>query len=260
MKKVLAVALLSAASAFATWDYFPIKPAGNGEVKAGVDYSMLDKWSGLGINAGARFSVIDGLEIAALFNFPMTESTDGHSCKDYKSDCPPTMTAPVIGLRYWLPTGIGVALDVALPFQGKAAEGGDKGASLTFTPAVQYSTNFTEELSLGSQVSFSIPLENGDKRTPSMELGVGAELDYSLGLVTPYVGIDVAMKLSDPKYDGKKIDGAKKGTGIEPGLGAIFAFNETFGADVGVTLSFGEDYYGTDKTKTTIEANFSLNF
>ena len=256
MKKVLAVALLSAASAFATWDYFPIKPAGNGEFKAGVEYLTWDKWSNLGINAGARFSVIDGLEIAAMFNFPMSSSYDGKSCEG--DDCPPSLSQPIIGLRYWLPAGIGIALDVDLPFQGKA-EGGNDDANLTFTPAVQYSTNLTEELSLGSQVSFSIPLENGNKITPEMELGIGVELDYSLGLVTPFVGVDVAMELTKEKYDGKEDPNGKTATGIIPKVGAIFTFNEMFGADVGVAFGIGEDYFG-EKTPILINANFSLNF
>jgi len=261
MKKVLTAALLCAVSSFATWDYFPIKPAGKGEVKAGVDYVMVDKMSMLGLNAGARFSVIDGLEIAAMFSFPMTMSYDGDACSDFRDseDCPPSFAQPIIGLRYWLPTGIGIALDVELPFQGKA-EGGGKDANLTFTPAVQYSTNFTEELSLGSQLGFSIPLENGNKITPSMELGIGAELDYSLGLVTPLVGVDVQVKVTKEKFEGEEDPDGKTGTGIIPKVGAIFTFNEMFGADVAVGFGFGEDYFGTDKTITVIAANFSLNF
>ncbi|MDR1830677.1 MAG: hypothetical protein LBQ76_07910 [Candidatus Fibromonas sp.] len=255
MKKVLTAALLCAVSAFATWDYFPVKPAGKGEVKAGVEYMMQDKLSALGINAGARFSVIEGLEIAAMFNFPMTLSNDGDSCEG--DACPPSFSQPVIGVRYWLPMGLGIALDVALPFQGEDYLGGGDAANLTFTPAVQYSTKFTEELELGSEVSFSIPLENGNKLTPSMELGIGLELDYSLGLVTPYVGVDVALQLTKPQFDGN--DAGETATGIAPKVGAIFAFNEMFGADVGVAFGIGEDYYG-EKMPITIGANFSFFF
>jgi len=260
MKKVLTAALLCAVSAFATWDYFPVKPAGKGEVKAGVVYMMQDKLSGLGINAGARFSVIEGLEIAAMLNFPITWSYDGDSCSDFNDsdECPPSFSQPTIGLRYWLPMGLGIALDVDLPFQGKA-EGDNDGANLTFTPAVQYSTKFTEELELGSQVSFSIPLENGNKETPEMELGIGLELDYSLGLVTPYVGVDVALQLTKPQYDGKDIPGAKTATGIIPKVGAIFTFNEMFGADAGVAFGIGEDYFG-EEMPILISANFSFFF
>ncbi len=265
MKKVLAAALLCTVSAFATWDYFPVKDAGKGEVKAGVAYYMQDKASLIGLNAQARFSVIEGLEIAALFNslnpeypsgFPLATWYDGEGCDDDFTDCPPSFNQPAIGLRYWLPMGVGIALDVALPFQGDAVGGGDN-ANLVFTPAVQYSAKFTEELSLGAQLSFSIPLENSNKFAPQKELGIGLEIDYSLGFVTPFVGVDVALGVLKPTSDGE--DAGETSTGIAPVVGAIFNINETFGADVSVRFGIGEDYYG-EKTPIVIGANFALNF
>jgi len=257
MKKILAAALLCTVSAFATWDYFPVKPAGKGEAKVGVEYFMQDKESQLDLNAKARFSVIEGLEIAAFFNFPMLQSYDGNSCEEVGGiKCPPTLGQPAIGVRYWLPMGVGVALDVTLPFQGDALGGGDD-ANLTFTPAVQYSNKLTEELDLGSQISFSIPLENGNKITPPMELGIGLEFDYSLGLVTPFVGVDVALQLTKAKLDGNEY--GETATGIIPIVGAIFNINETFGADVNVRFGIGEDYFGPEMP-IAIGANFAVNF
>ncbi len=266
MKKVLAVALLCTASAFATWDYFPIKEAGKGEAKVGAQYWMQDKLSSIGLNAKARFSVIDGLEIAALFNgggpeylqggFPLTASYDGNSCDD-DDVCPPTFNSPAISVRYWLPSGIGIALDVALPFQGKNVENVAGKANLAFTPAVQYSTKLTEELELGSQLSFYFPLENGDKYAPQKELGIGIEVDYSLGSITPYVGVDVALGLMKPTYDGN--DAGETATGILPGVGAIFKINDMLAADVGVTFGIGEDYYG-EEMPITIGANIAVSF
>jgi opacity protein-like surface antigen len=264
MKKVLAAALICAVSSFATWDKFPIKDAGKGEVKAGVGYLMnqdgMDKASAIGISADARFSVIQGLEVAVFTIFPMSYSVDDNSCDDLKKlgmvpECPPSMAQPVLGLRYWLPMGLGIALDVNLPFQGDFY-GGNDAANLGFRPALQYSTNFTPELSFGSEVGLDIGLENGNKQTPGMELGIGVELDYSLGMVTPFVGADLALGLTKPKFDGNDAGDAEK-MGIDIGLGAIFAINDMFGADVSAFFGLGERY---EKMPITIAAHFSLNF
>jgi hypothetical protein len=265
MKKVLATALLCAVSSFATWDYFPIKPAGKGELKVGyefdINYGGVEKTNASGLNAGARFSVIEGLEVATQWQFPMTYSYDGESCKeegDFK--CPPTFSKPIVGLRYWLPMGLGIALDVSLPFQGKAVEQSDGKAALGFRPAVQYSTNFTPELSLGSEVGLGIGLENKDKYAPGMALGLGVELDYSLGMATPFIGVDVGLGLTKPQFDGKDAGDAAKAA-IDLNIGSIFTINEMLGADVGVTLGFGEGNTGKDgKMPIAIYADFSLNF
>jgi len=271
MKKVLAAALFCAVSSFATWDYFPIKGAGKGEVKAGVEYFMQDKWSAFGINAGARYSVIEGLEAAIFTQFPMSLSYDGNSCEEDEFKCPPTFAQPAIGVRYWLPMGVGIALDLYLPFQGKAMEApwlaGGK-AAFGFHPAVQYSTNLTSELSLGSEVGVDIWLADSDKFARGMDLGIGLELDYSLGSATPYVGVDVGLGLTKPTYDGKDIEGAKASeTSIDVGLGLIYAISEALGADAGVVLGFGKAYEieideGKKESKMpiTIKANVSYNF
>jgi hypothetical protein len=268
MKKVLAAALLCAVSSFATWDYFPIKPAGKGEVKVGYEFDINhegdENQNASGINAGARFSVIEGLEIVTQWQFPMTW-TPGKDieCKDLKDanlvkECPPTFAQPIVGLRYWLPMGLGIALDVALPFQGDAMGGGDA-ANLAFRPAVQYSTNFTPELSLGSEVGLAIGLENGEDYTPGMNLGLGVELDYSLGMAVPFIGVDVGLGLTKPKYNGNEGEADK--AAIDLNIGSIFNINETFSADAGVTLGFGEGNTGKDgKMPIAIYADFSLNF
>jgi len=258
MKKVLAAALLCAVSAFATWDYFPVKDAGKGEAKLGLAYGMQGDWSTFGLSAQARFSVIEGLEVALFTAFPMTVSYDGESCDSDFMDCPPSMAKPVIGLRYWLPMGLGIGLDVDLPFQGDYYGGGDA-ANLVFTPAIQYSTKLGAELELGSQINFSIPLENTNKMAPPMELGIGLELDYSIGSVTPFVGVDVAIELTGPSYDGETDDDYKTATGIMPYVGVIYKINDMFVVDASVAFGIGEDYFGEDMP-ISIGASFAINF
>jgi len=300
MKKVLAMSLFCAVSSFATWDYFPAKEEGNGEVKVGFGYYMNPEgqknYSILGVTADARYSIIDGLEIAIFTQFPLSVSVPDTAEEDAsircKAEgeyvCPPTYGPPIIGLRYWFPIGIGIALDVALPKQGDAYPiGGNKkeakyNTHLDFIPALQFSTNLTPELSFGSQVSLTIPGEtkdeDGDKEKDGMDLGIGVEVDYSAGLVTPYLGVDVAMGLTPRKKNGEVLkdpvtkteDKAKK-TSIDVGVGAIFTINDNISADVGLICGFGGRYEtitydkrtGPSKeniTPFTVQAHFSYNF
>jgi len=255
MKKVLTAALLCAVSAFATWDYFPIKPAGKGEVKIGPEFFLKGDLTEIGINARARFSVIEGLEIAALLTgegggFKIMSSNDGNDTEITG------LQQPVIGLRYWLPMGLGIFVDVGLPVSGEKFEGATQ---LNFKPGVQFSTKFTEELALGSEVGVLINMENGDtKITPGMELDLGVELDYTIGSITPFVAVNVLTGLTKPQFDGNDAGDAAE-LGIVPSVGVIFAINEMLAADASVAFGIGEDRYGDDMP-ITINANIAVSF
>jgi len=295
MKKVLAIALLCAVSSFATWDKFPVKEAGKGEAKVGFGYLInpvpVEKSSGLAATLGARYSIIEGLEASLQIPFPLSASVDGNSCEaddKLKTVCPPSYGPPVIGVRYWLPLGLGIALDVALPLQGDAYPfGGVEDAAkneshLDITPAVQYSTNLTSELSVGAEVSltipgatkFEIPTGTGTKEVDAkdgMGLGIGVEFDYAIGDITPYVGVDIGLGLTNGKVDGTEIDDSKAETTIDISLGAIYKISDSMGADIGLTYGLGKGYEGVDlsdplkpETKTisplSIFAHFSYYF
>jgi len=283
MKKVLVAALFCAVSSFATWDYFPVKEAGKGEAKVGFGYLINaggeEKFSVIGAEFGARYSIIEGLEAALYVPFMLSASYDGESCKaEGDTVCPPSYGQPTIGVRYWLPFGLGIALDVDLPFQGDAFAGFEKdaakGTPLNFHPAIQYSTNLTTELSVGAEVGVSIYGENSEtKLKDGMDLGIGVEFDYEIGSITPYVGVDVALGLGKPTYDGKDIpDSEAAKTGIDVGIGSTFKISDSMAADVGVILGFGGRYESEEFNETTlkvetksvmpitIQAHFSYNF
>ena len=246
MKKVLAAALLCTVSAFATWDYFPIKEAGKGESKVGVEYGIAGDASTFGINAKARFTVIEGLEVAALWGGPgylLMNDIDG-------VDGSTGVQAPVIGVRYWLPMGLGIFVDVGLPVSGEKFE---DGTQLNFKPGVQFSTKFTEELVLGSEAGVVINMENSEtKATPGMDLDLGLELDYTIGSITPFVAVNVLTGLTDG-------DGKASELGITPSVGVIFAINETLAADASVAFGLGDRFPGDDMP-ITINANVAVSF
>jgi len=275
MKKVLAIALLCAVSSFATWDKFPVLGAGKGEAKAGVGYLINaggeEKLSIIGAEVGARYSIIEGLEASLYVPFSLSMSYDGESCEADGDNlkCPPSYGQPSIGIRYWLPFGLGIALDVDLPLQGDAFPAGgpkdaSKGTPLNFYPTIQYSTNLTSELSVGAEVGVALYGENSESKFKSgMDLGLGVEFDYAIGDITPYVGVDVGLGLGNAKFDGTELDDTKSKTTIDLGLGAIYKINDSMGADIGVTYGIGEGYKDyDDKTISpiTILAHFSYYF
>jgi len=285
MKKVLAAALMCAVSSFATWDYFPVQAAGKGEAKVGFGYLINagghEKLSIIGAEIGVRYSIIEGLEASLGVPFMLSASKDGESCKEEgKTKCPPSYGQPVIGVRYWFPFGLGIAVDIDLPFQGDAyadfREDASKGTPLNFRPAIQFSTNFTPELSVGAEVGLGIYGENSEtKLKEGMDLGIGVEFDYAIGSITPYIGADIGLGIGKPQYDGKEDpNGEAAKTAIDVGLGATFDINENMAADVGVVLGFGGRYEHEEidtsvlppKTETksvmpiTIQAHFSYKF
>ncbi|MCL2208379.1 MAG: transporter [Fibromonadales bacterium] len=253
MKKVLAAALLCTVSTFAAWDKYPVKPAGKGEATVGVTYEMpAEKVSELNINLGARFSIIEGLEAALMFE-PMFTVMNDHD----GNDGPTGLRQPVIGVRYWLPMGVGVFVDVGIPFSGEDYKGG---YYTFFQPGVQYSTNLSEQFKIGAEVGAKISLENGDSKvTPPMELGFGLGAEFSLGAVTPFVDLDFKMGLTKSKFDGEDAADAP-GIGIFPEVGVIFEISEMLSVDVGVGFGIGEDWVGKDNTPISISANLSVNF
>jgi len=252
MKKVLAAALFCAVSSFATWDLFPAQPAGKGEAKLGFDYFSLDKRSMMGLNLGARYSIIEGLEAGIMLdNLPsgyvLTCSNDGDDC-DNKG-----LNQPTVGVRYWLPMGLGIVADVTLPFGGKDLVG-DK-PQLGLDAGVQFSTKINDQLSIGSEAILAIINKEDEDTSNGMVLGVAVEADYSLGSATPYLGIDLQQGLTKGDND----DPAKLTLGLN--VGVTYDINESMYAqlDYWMRLVQDKDTMG-DKKPMNIAVTYGLKF
>ncbi|MDR3001368.1 MAG: hypothetical protein LBU89_08910 [Fibromonadaceae bacterium] len=232
MKKILAIALACTVSAFAAWDYFPVQDAGKGEAKVGAFYLMHGDRSQLGLVTQARYSVsvIPNLEAAIFLNFPLAGWDDGESLDDVAG-----MNAPTIGLRYWLPMGLGVFADFDLPFH---TYDGDIDADLT--TGIQFSTAFSEALEFGSELRVLNLINDFD-----VDLGIGLEVDYSLGSITPFVGAEINNLLIDADV------------GVDLVLGSAFKISDAMSVDASVTLGVVNE---SDDMPIAICANFSLSF
>lgn len=256
MKKLSAVAVavcLFVGSAFASWDYFPPKEAGKGEAKLSFEYGMpMEKVSTMDLTVGARYSIIEGLEAALYLPVPLSYDNDGKSADDYVG-----LSLPAIGVRYWLPMGLGFFLDFTLPVDTR--ENSEYWVAMELGVGAQYSTKFTEELSFGSELGLIVPFENDKtKFAYGMDLKLGVELDYSLGMVTPYLGVDAAFGITNASDDGNEIKDSAADPGIDLKVGAGFSFTEALGASIDLKFGFG-DRYGDDMP-ISIGASFSYNF
>jgi len=254
MKKVLAAALLCAVSSFATWDYFPVQEAGKGEAKVGFGYLIpAEKMSSMALNFGARYSIIEGLEAAVMLNkgdagFVLTCSVDSNDCGDPNKT---GLNQPIVGVRYWLPMGLGIAVDVTIPAGGKNLVGDEP--QLGLNAGLQYSTKFTEELALGAEALVTVIDKLSKDASNGMNLNAALELDYSVGAVTPFVGIDLQQGLSK----GDKQEASKMTLGFS--VGTTCDINESMYAQVGYWMGLAGDAY-KDYAPKTIYVDYGIKF
>jgi len=257
MKRFSAVAvavLLAVTSSFASWDYFPPQEAGRGEVKLGFTYDIpFEKMSIMSLSLGARYSIIDGLEASVILPLPMSASYDGNSADGFFG-----LVDPIIGVRYWLPMGLGFFLDFTVAVDTRDEDEGYEAGHSFIGLGAQYSMNFTEELSFGSEIGLTLGLPKDDF-TPGMDMNIGVELQYALGAVTPFLGFDVVFGVTDESFDGDSIDDSASEMGMDLTLGVTYDINEKMGIDAFFGLGFG-DRYGDDNTPMTIGAAFSFKF
>jgi hypothetical protein len=268
MKKVLAVAFFCAVSSFAAWDLFPVKEVGKGEAKLGLEYDRpAKKTYSLGINLGGRYSVIEGLEVALMFN----NAPGGYVVKSKEPNpvVVPGVTKipdktglnqPILGVRYWLPLGLGAFADLTLPFGSKDLVGDKPDAALSI--GGQYSTEFNKELSLGSEVSFNKVFID----SAGVILGIAVELDYSLGSITPYFAVDISTEIiSGGEVDAPLLGpGAKKDpdptpTDVGISIGATYDISESLYVDAGLRIGIAGDA-NKDNTPITINVDVGFNF
>jgi hypothetical protein len=252
MKKVLAAALLcTVSSAFATWDLFPAQDAGKGEAKLGYGYLIpAEKRSQMALNLGVRYSIIEGLEAGVMLNkdaggFILTCSVDGNDC-DSKG-----LNQPIVGVRYWLPMGLGIAADVIIPAGGKDLVGEEP--QLGLNAGIQFSTKITPELALGSEALVTVINKANKDASNGMDLNAALELDYSVGAVTPFLGVDLQQGLSK----GDKAEASKMTLGLS--VGTIYDISESMYAQAGFWMGLSGDAY-KDYAPKTITVDYGIKF
>ena len=82
-KKIALASALAASAAFATWDFYPVLEAGKGSAEAGLYYDWYHDWSQAGLKVGARYSIIQNLEVSLQgWGFQFWSETDCNGCEN----------------------------------------------------------------------------------------------------------------------------------------------------------------------------------
>ena len=227
MKKVLAAALICAASSFAAWDYFPVIEYGKGEAKLSVSQSRQGNYGGGDSDFKIRYSPVENLELLSQIGY-------------------------TFGARYQIIPVLSAGVDIGFPIPD---------TKWSFTPNVQFSTPITDALVFGSNVQATINTKDAYKNTDGIDLGAGVEFDLTMGKSTVWVGCDIGMGLTESKdANGNKTKPKDDGRGLEivPMLGYVAGVgNLSLGTNVG--MAFGKDA-GHDKFATFIGLDFSIKF
>ena len=250
-KKIALVTALVATASFATWDKFPVLEAGKGQAEIGASYSMAGDVSSLALFGQARYAVISNLELGVAVPFTLFTDIDGADGPDGLGNIP-------VMVRYQFMPVMNAFVDVSIPTGDEEVIGRADGLGFYF--GVQYSQAFGA-VNFGSELGFGLRTEGDNDAAPPYDLKIGAEGQFPLGMVTPYVGLDLNMWLGETTHDGDDVtpwDESGK-MGLMPYVGANIAINQMMYADVSAAFGIGDDYYGPDMP-ITLTAKFGINF
>jgi hypothetical protein len=211
-KKIALASAIAASAAFATWDYYPVLEAGKGSAAAGLYYDWDNDWSQAGLKVGARYSLIQNLELSLQsWGYQFWGETDCGNCINGGDG----LRDLILGARYELAPMITAFLDLNLPIGNDDDDGG------ATTPPSNH------EIFIYAGAQFSLPI----KDVPGMKVGTEAGIfwgfehhDYERGLeihmageagytvpdvgVTPFVGLQIKYRLTESVWDG---DGKEHG-------------------------------------------------
>jgi len=248
MKKLLAVAValcIAVPSTFAAWDYFPVIEGGSAEAK--IAYQ-----GGFGLKI--RYGLME--------NFELFASSGAANCAQY-----------TLGARYQIvPDMFSAYLDLGIPYENGGSDWG-------FTPGVQFSTNFTETISLG--VGLGIPLhinhpgwadpeadfdeDNPNRDGFGLDLAAGLELDIAItDQVLFWVGVDFLYdNLTNAGYPDDFDREFEIKSALFPGLGVSFSKdNISVGTWINLDLMARSDTSKDDETTIGLigGVDFSVKF
>jgi len=262
MRKVLAVALLCCTvSVFAQWDKFPVIDDGKGEAKIEFSQSRQGPSGGDdGFGFKIRYSPLANLELTSNW----LASSDGNY---------------VLGARYQIVSNLlSLGVDVGLPIPEAVS---------SLTPNVQFSTEFSDALALGTNVAFTIPFKSQyvrdvyiknydgqvidddvpvERYKDVMYLTAGLELDLTIGQSTLWASFDFGTGIGkaegrDPNTHEKhkvKAKDINKGTQLTPAVGYIATIGN-LALGTSVAFDFGKDS-GNDPVNTSIGLDAAVKF
>lgn len=240
-KFILASALMISAS-FASWDIFPVLEKHKGEAMVSINEKMKSDLYVTAFITGARFSVIDNLELG--FKIPYVVYAE---YKDTKVNMSGLGNLTLLTRYQFIPT-MNAFVDVDIPV-------GDESCTLknvwTFTAGAQFSTTINDRMIIGSKLSTTISTK-GDYDSAPWVLNAGLALEFPvLPQFSPYFGSEMHFSLGNfVDNEGYQYSHGGGEVGFNPFMGAKYAINDLFTIDASTRFFLGEHYYGIHTTTT----------
>lgn len=229
-KKIATVAAIAASATFATWDYYPVLEAGKGSVEGGLYYDWDNDWSQAGLKIGARYSIVQNLEISLQsFGYQFWGETDCSGCANGGSG----LRDLTLGGRYQIDPMVNIFLDINLPIGSDDNDGPGTTHPSSEEIALYLGGQFSMPtgvagLVFGTEAGFDWGFEH-DNYERGLELHLAGEIGYTVPNtgITPFAGLKLKFQLTEDTYEdeagheiGKDDSGDKQ---IVIWLGAGFA-------------------------------------
>lgn len=203
-KKIALASALAASAAFATWDYYPVLEAGKGSAAAGLYYDWDHDWSQAGMKIGARYSLIQNLELSLQnWGYQLWGETDCDGCANGGDG----LRDLTVGARYGIAPMITVFLDLNLPIGNDDGDGGTTPPShneIAIYAGAQFSMPINEVpgMKFGTEAGIDWGFEH-DNYERGLEIHLGGELAYTVPDVgvTPFVGLQIKYRLTESTWD-----------------------------------------------------------
>ena len=208
-KKIALAAALVSSAAFATWDYYPVLEAGKGSAKGNLYYDWDHDWSQAGLGIGARFSVIQNLEISLQdWGYQFWGEWDCNGCTNGGDG----LRDLTIGARYQFDPMFNMFLDFHLPVGNDDNDGGattppsNEEISLYLGSQFSMAINEAPGLKFGTEAGILWGFEH-DNNERGLEIHLGGEIAYTVPNVgvTPFFGLQIKDRLTESTHEeGKK--------------------------------------------------------
>lgn len=201
-KKIALASALAASAAFATWDFYPVLEAGKGSAEAGLYYDWYHDWSQAGLKVGARYSIIQNLEVSLQgWGFQFWSETDCNGCENGGDGLR-------IGGRYQIDPMVALFLDLNLPI------GGDEVTSdeIALYMGGQFSMQVPEApgLKFGTEAGLFWGFEH-DNNERGLEIHLAGEVGYTIpdAGITPFVGLQLKYRMTESTWEEVDENGKK---------------------------------------------------
>ena len=199
-KKIALASALAASAAFATWDFYPVLEAGKGSAEAGLYYDWYHDWSQAGLKVGARYSIIQNLEVSLQgWGFQFWSETDCNGCENGGDG----LRDLTIGGRYQIDPMVALFLDLNLPI------GGDE---IALYMGGQFSMQVQEApgLKFGTEAGLFWGFEH-DNNERGLEIHLAGEVGYTIpdAGITPFVGLQLKYRMTESTWEEVDKNGKK---------------------------------------------------